>query len=145
MTHSINTTTAMSQVDHLESFRCLKDKRGSLCVAQSNLLHQKFDIKRVFWIYGVPEGAIRGEHANRSCTELLVAVSGSVKVWLTDGNSECEFVLDTPEKGLYIPPMVWCRLTAFSADCVCLCMANQDYDERLYINQYEDFIKETTR
>ena len=135
----------MGQVENLETFRCLTDERGSLCVAQSNLLHQPFDIKRVFWIYGVPEGAVRGEHANRSCTELLVAVSGSVRVWLTDGISECEVVLDNPQKGLYIPPMVWCRLTKFSADCACICMANQDYDDKLYINKYEDFINETKR
>lgn len=135
----------MSPVNKVESFKCLKDKRGSLCVAQSNLLHEPFQMKRVFWIYDVPEEATRGEHANRSCTELLVAVSGSVKVWLTDGHSECEFLLDSPEKGLYIPPMVWCRLTQFSPNCVCICMADQDYDEELYINRYEDFIKEAQR
>ena len=135
----------MYPIDKLESFKCSTDKRGSLCVAQSNLLHQDFDIKRVFWIYNVPEGAVRGEHANRSCTELLVAVHGSVRVWLTDGKSECEVVLDHPEKGLYIPPMVWCRLTHFSKECVCMCMANQDYNEDLYINKYDAFIKETQR
>ena len=133
----------MTQVEELEHFKCITDERGALCVVQSDNLHVPFDIKRVFWIYGVPQGAERGEHANRSCTELLVAVSGSVRIWLTDGHTECEVLLDRPDKGLYIPPMVWCHLKDFSSDCVCLCMANQNYDEKLYLNDYNQFLEET--
>lgn len=133
----------MSPASLTERFCCLTDSRGALCVAQKDLLHRDFDIRRVFWIFDVPEGAIRGEHANRTCTELLVAVSGSVKVVLSDGNTQCEFLLDQPDKGLYIPPMVWCRLQDFAPGSVCVCMADQDYNEALYINRFEDFVQAT--
>ena len=144
MNSNSSTRNTTYPLGHIETFKCITDSRGSLCVAQSDLLHEQFDIKRIFWIHGVPEGAVRGEHANRSCSELLVAVRGSVKVWLTDGFSEKEILLDNPREGLYIPPMVWCKLKDFTSDCVCLCLADQNYDETLYINQYEQFLNETS-
>ena len=133
----------MTPVELTETLDCITDYRGSLCVVQKNKLRKPFDIKRVFWIYNVPQDAIRGEHANRNCTELLVAVNGSVKVSLTDGHSQCEVVLDRPDKGLYIPPMVWCRLMDFTPGTVCVCMTDQEYDVNFYINNYGDFLKET--
>ena len=133
----------MTPLELTETFSCITDPRGSLCVAQKNLLRKPFDIKRVFWIYDVPQGATRGEHANRTCTELLVAIKGSVRVRLTDGYSECEVLLDSPDKGLYIPPMVWCHLMDFAPNTVCICMTDQDYDVNYYINNYEDFLKAT--
>jgi dTDP-4-dehydrorhamnose 3,5-epimerase-like enzyme len=136
-------TSAAHIGDNLELVRCVRDARGALCVVQANHIKYPMEIKRVFWICDVPKGAVRGEHANRNCTELLIAVNGSVRLWLTDGKTECEVKLDSPSVGIYIPPMVWCRLYDFSADCVCLCLADQDYDESQYINQYEDFLRET--
>lgn len=126
-----------------ETFLCKQDARGKLCVAQEDQFGKSFHIKRVFWICDVPAGAVRGEHANRQCTELLVAVKGSVEIWLTDGKDSYTFLLNRCDAGIYIPPMVWCRLKNFSEDCVCLCMADADYDETHYINQYEQFLKET--
>ena len=118
------------------------DARGHLYVVGQAELVRPFRMQRAFWITDVPEGMVRGEHANRSCTELIVAVKGSVRIWLTDGHEETEVVLASPDKGIYIPPMVWCRLTEFSTDAVVLCLADEAYDRPTYINDYEAFLLE---
>lgn len=126
----------------LEEFESYTDSRGKLNVAQLDHLSQDFSIKRVFWITDVPEGTIRGEHANRECTELLVAVSGKVSLWLTDGSKEWNITLSNPNQGLYIPPMVWCKLYDFSSDATIVCMADKEYDPEQYINDYQQFLSE---
>lgn len=126
----------------LEEFESYTDSRGKLNVAQLDHLSQVFSIKRVFWITDVPEGTIRGEHANRECTELLVAVSGKVSLWLTDGSEEWNITLSDPNQGLYIPPMVWCKLYDFSSDATIVCMADKEYDPEQYINDYQQFLSE---
>lgn len=126
----------------LEEFESYTDSRGKLNVAQLDHLSQDFSIKRVFWITDVPEGTIRGEHANRECTELLVAVSGKVSLWLTDGSEEWNITLSDPNQGLYIPPMVWCKLYDFSSDATIVCMADKEYDPEQYINDYQQFLSE---
>ncbi len=116
------------------------DRRGNLTCIEA-LKDVPFDVKRVFWIYGIPEGEKRGEHAHRTCAELLIAVSGSLKVSLSDdGKHFTEYVLNTPNQSLLIPPMVWCRLYDFSADCVCLCLASEAYNKEGYINNQDEFI-----
>lgn len=126
----------------LEEFESYTDSRGKLNVAQLDHLSQDFSVKRVFWITDVPEGTIRGEHANRECTELLVAVSGKVSLWLTDGSEEWNITLSDPNQGLYIPPMVWCKLYDFSSDATIVCMADKEYDPKQYINDYQQFLSE---
>lgn len=126
----------------LEEFESYTDSRGKLNVAQLDHLSQDFSVKRVFWITDVPEGTIRGEHANRECTELLVAVSGKVSLWLTDGIEEWNITLSDPNQGLYIPPMVWCKLYDFSSDATIVCMADKEYDPEQYINDYQQFLSE---
>ena len=118
------------------------DARGHLYVVSQQQMVRPFNMQRAFWITAVPEGTTRGEHANRSCTELVVAVKGSVRIWLTDGHEETEVLLSRPDMGIYIPPMVWCRLRDFSADAVVLCLADEDYDRSTYINDYETFLCE---
>ena len=118
------------------------DTRGRLYVVSQQQLVCPFSMQRAFWITDVREGMVRGEHANRSCTELVVAVKGSVRIWLTDGREETEVLLNSPDMGIYIPPMVWCRLTDFSADAVVLGLADEDYDRSTYINDYEAFLGE---
>lgn len=122
------------------------DNRGNLTVIAPQFVakHLPFEPKRWFWIHGVAPDAIRGEHAHRTCWEMVVAVSGSFKLTLHDGTKENTFILDSPHQGVIIPPMVWCRLWDFRPDTVCLTMASDDYDTSGYINDFKAFIKETS-
>ena len=65
---------------------------------------------------------------------------GSFSVKINNGKDPETIVhLSNPNEGLYVPPMVWCTLFDFSADAVCLCLAQYDYDENGYIQTFGEF------
>lgn len=118
------------------------DERGSLIVIEENK-DISFDIKRLFYMYGSNDGITRGQHANKNSEFILINVAGSSKVKVDDGKGNTkEYVLDKPNKGLYIPKMIWKDMYDFSKDSVLLVLSNQYYDENEYIRDYEQFKKE---
>ncbi|NDV94665.1 WxcM-like domain-containing protein [Dysgonomonas sp. 521] len=100
-----------------------------------------FDIKRIFYIYGIPSGEKRGMHAHKICHEILIAVSGSFDVELDDGTDKKTVTLDNPAYGLHVPPGIWAVEKGYSQDAVCLVFASDKYDAKNYINSYPEFIK----
>ena len=98
-----------------------------------------FAVKRAYFIYGVPTGSERGGHAHRDLEQVMVAVSGSLTVRLDSGTDSEEFDLDSPEKGLLVPPGTWRDLLDFSENTICLVLASLPYDEADYIRNYDDF------
>ena len=101
-----------------------------------------FEIKRVYWTYFTPNNVIRGQHAHKKLEQVIVAVSGIITFELEDvsGNKK-EFILDNPQKALYIPPMYW-RTIKFSHNAVLLCLASEFYNEQDYIRNYQKFKKD---
>ena len=114
------------------------DTRGYLSVVE-NGLDIPFDIKRVYYLYMVPEVA-RGAHAHKALQQLLIATSGSVEVIIDDGTQRKSFILDKPWKGLLIPPGLWRDLENFSGGAVLMCLASEKYDPEDYIRNYEEFL-----
>lgn len=102
--------------------------------------HVPFDIKRVYYLYDVPGGAVRGGHAHRALQQLIVAMSGSFDVLLDDGGQRKRFHLNRSYYGLYICPMIWRELDNFSSNAVCLVLASAPYDESDYFRDYGGFL-----
>ena len=98
-----------------------------------------FEIKRVYWTYFTPNEVLRGGHAHKKLNQVIFAVSGIITFTTEDlqGNKET-FVLDTPNKGLFLPEKYW-RDIQFSHNAVLLCLASEDYDELEYIRDYNEF------
>lgn len=98
-----------------------------------------FDIKRVYWTYYTPQDVTRGGHAHYDLEQVIVAVSGTITLTTEDlkGNKE-EFILDSPDRGLFIPKMIW-RDIKFSHNAVLLCMASEKYIASDYIRDYKTF------
>ena len=63
------------------------DKRGNLSFIEE-FKNIPFKIARVYWIYDVPGGEVRGGHAYRENEEFIVALSGSFDVVLDDGKKK---------------------------------------------------------
>ena len=122
----------------LVDIRKYSDSRGYLSVVE-NGLDIPFDIKRIYYLYMVPEVA-RGAHAHKDLQQLLIATSGSVEVIMDDGKEKKSFVLDKPWKGLLIPAGLWRDLENFSGGAVLLCLASEKYDESDYIRSYDEFL-----
>jgi hypothetical protein len=114
------------------------DERGNLSFFQ-NSQHIPFEIKRTYWIYDVPGGEQRGGHAYRSLQEFVVALSGSFEVVLHDGKEEKRFLLNRSYYGLYIPKMFWRHMENFSTNSLALIVADQNYDEKEYIRDFDTY------
>lgn len=100
-----------------------------------------FSVKRVFYIYDIPEGERRGMHAHKLCHEILIAINGSFVVELNDGVNKKTVTLDSSSYGLHIPPGIWAVETEYSPNARCMALASDKYDPMNYIHSYSDFIK----
>lgn len=120
-------------------FRINGDERGSL-VAIENFKDIPFEIKRVYYIFDTDNHVTRGKHAHKDLEQVIIAVSGSCKLKLTDGEHEQEFLLNQRDSGVYIGRMVWREMSEFSSDCVLLVLASDYYSENEYIRDYSKFI-----
>jgi hypothetical protein len=99
-----------------------------------------FQVKRIFLVHGVENTEIRGEHAHKICWQFLIASSGSVDVEVFDGITKKIFNLNSPDKGLLIPPMIWGTQFNYSSNGVLLVLASDPFDPDDYIHNLEDFI-----
>lgn len=118
--------------------RRYSDTRGYLSVVEGGL-DIPFEIKRIYYLYMVPEVA-RGAHAHKELRQLLIATSGSAEVIMDDGTQKKSFVLDKPWKGLLVAPGLWRDLEHFTKDAVVMCLASEKYDAADYIRDYNEFL-----
>lgn len=114
------------------------DNRGNLSFVEQER-HIPFSIRRCYWIYDVPGGEGRGGHAFRQAEELIIALSGSFDVCLTDGNESMTFSLNRSYYGLYVPAGWWRTIENFSTNSFSLILASTDYDAEDYIRDLEQF------
>jgi acetyltransferase-like isoleucine patch superfamily enzyme len=120
------------------------DLRGSLTFSEiEDTL--PFTPKRFFLVYDVPGEEVRGEHSHRTCHQFLVCVRGRCSVIVDDGNHRAEILLDRPNLGLHIAPMVWATEYRYSRDAILLVLASDLYNADDYIRDYEQFIKELNK
>lgn len=115
------------------------DDRGNLTFVEGSTL--PFSIKRMFWITSVPLGKNRGGHAHVSCSEAVFAVQGAFTMHLSNGNIRGAVRLSAPGEGVVVPAGVWCELTDFTLDCVCVVAASQPYNAEGYVNSYSKYIE----
>jgi UDP-2-acetamido-3-amino-2,3-dideoxy-glucuronate N-acetyltransferase len=124
------------------SIHCLprvEDMRGSLTFAESNS-QIPFEIKRFFLIYDVPSSEIRGEHAHRTLHQFLICLHGSCCILADDGSNRREFWLDSPSRGLHLPPLTWSVQYKHTKDAVLMVLASDIYDAEDYIREYDEFL-----
>ncbi len=116
------------------------DERGSL-IALEDKKNIPFDIRRVYYLFGTKENIVRGRHAHRNLTQLIIPVRGSCRFLLDDGFERVEVFLDNPAQGLLVEPMMWREMSDFSSDCVLMVLASAHYEESDYIRDYEQFLQ----
>lgn len=116
----------------------IQNPQGNLTFIEEQR-HVPFPIARVYYLYDVPGGAMRGGHAHRALEQLIVAISGSFDVILDDGSARKTITLNRSRIGLYMPPMIWRELVNFSSGSVCMVLASAYYDEADYYRDYDEF------
>jgi dTDP-4-dehydrorhamnose 3,5-epimerase-like enzyme len=98
-----------------------------------------FEIARVFYLYDVIGGAVRGGHAHMQLEQFIVATMGGFTVSLWDGERRREVELNRAYTGLYVPATIWMDLVNFSSGAVCVVLASHQYEEADYIRDPEQF------
>ena len=100
-----------------------------------------FKIKRIFYSYGVPPESNRGAHAYYNTEQVLICVSGSLKIKCSDKNNEVVYKLNKPDEALYIAPHVWRTSFEHSPDAVLLVLSSLEYNEEDYIRDYDKYVE----
>jgi dTDP-4-dehydrorhamnose 3,5-epimerase-like enzyme len=118
----------------------IEDMRGNLSFIEEDS-HIPFSIERVYWIYDVPGGQVRGGHAFKKQQELIVALSGSFNVVVDDGCQKQNFNLNRSYYGLYIPAGFWRQMENFSTNSLAIVMSSTNYHEHDYIRDYSKFME----
>ena len=100
-----------------------------------------FEIRRVYYIHGVPNGSVRGGHAHKKLRQALFCPFGSVEIILSDGTDRQSIMLDDPSKGLVIGPGLWRDMVWHREDSVLCVAASEYYDEKDYIRDYDAYLR----
>tara|TARA_Y100001963_G_scaffold156137_2_gene248957 strand:- start:391 stop:813 length:423 start_codon:yes stop_codon:yes gene_type:complete len=98
-----------------------------------------FNIKRIFYVYGVNDQNDRGKHAHYKTKQVLICLSGEVEVVVDDGTHRKKYNLTKPNQAVYIPEMIWDEQRYLTKDSVLLVLANTNYDVNDYIEDYKNF------
>lgn len=107
----------------------------------SDKTYVPFDIKRIYYLYDIPQNSNRGAHAHKNLYQLILAAAGSFTIELDDGNKKKQFNLSRPSQGLIIVPSIWRNLTDFSSNAIALVLASEYYMETDYIRNYNEFLE----
>lgn len=119
----------------------VSDLRGNLTFAEYDKT-LPFIPRRYFLVFDVPSKDVRGEHAHRECHQFLVCVKGSCSVVVDDGRNRAEVVLNRPNLGIHIPPMIWATEYKYTQDAVLMVLTSDVYKAEDYIRDYDLFLKE---
>jgi hypothetical protein len=128
----------MSDIPFIINFSKIgNDELGFISVSEKENL--PFTPKRIYWTYHTPNYIERGAHAHIKLEQILIAVAGKIELTIETIDGEIYyFILDEPNKGVYIPKKTW-RTMKYTQNAVQVCIASLEYDEKDYIRKYEDF------
>jgi WxcM-like, C-terminal len=105
------------------------DERGRLSVIQDEL---PFAVKRVFWIQD-SDLQMRGGHRHHVTRQALIAIRGTVSVYMNDGMHEQTIKLDSPSSCVLVEPEDW-HTMYFESGAILLVLASEPYNRDDYID-----------
>jgi dTDP-4-dehydrorhamnose 3,5-epimerase-like enzyme len=114
---------------NLIDLKTFTDKRGNLTVIEKVI---PFDIKRIFYIYGVDQ-SVRGGHRHKKTIQAAICIQGSCRINNNNGQKQESFALDTPSKCLILQPEDWHTMSEFTPDAILMVLASEYFDSNDYI------------
>ena len=127
------------------SYKFKLNKKGNheigFLIPLENDFNLPFEVKRIFYTYDVTFEGNRGDHAYYNTEQVLICVSGSLKVKCCDKNNEAVYELNKPDEALYIAPHVWRTSFEYSSDAVLLVLSSLEYNEVDYIRDYDKYME----
>ena len=122
----------------LIDIRSFSDERGALAVVEGES-DIPFMPRRLYYLYGSDPSRTRAHHAHRAERQCMIALAGSAEVEIDTGRERRTFLLDRPDRGLLLEPVVWRVVRMGDAASVLAVLTAHDYDPDDYIHDYDEF------
>ena len=116
------------------------DERVNLTVIEKVI---PFDIKRVFYIYGVDD-SVRGGHRHHKTIQAAICIQGSCIISNNDGEQQKDYKLDSPSKCLILEPKDWHTMHHFTPNAILIVFASEFYESGDYITSPYTEVNENT-
>lgn len=129
---------AAPAVPHVIALPMFDMPGGSIGVVEGTEL--PFVMHRMYWLQGLRQGTVRGDHAHRLLQQLIIALQGEIMVTLDDGWRTLHLGLDRSDQGLVIPGGWWRSLRVESATALICVLASHPHDPEDYIRSYDAFL-----
>ena len=120
----------------LIEFPYIKENNGDLVVVEGSII--PFNMSRVFTVRASKD-SVRGEHAHRHCSQLLICTNGEVEVKCDDSSTNEVYILDKPNFGLLIAPGIWTEQKYIKNNTILTVLCDRPYEEADYLRNYDDF------
>ena len=128
----------MESVKLLE-FPIFEEDSGELVVFEETITAIPFSIKRIFNVRS-EKNSVRGKHAHRLCSQILICSNGSIQVTCDDSTNQEIYMLDKPNYGLLVSPGIWVELKYIKKNTSMTVICDRLYEAEDYISDYADFI-----
>jgi hypothetical protein len=122
---------------YLLNLTTFTDNRGNLTVIEKVLT---FDIKRVFYIYGVND-SLRGQHRHIKTIQAAIAIQGSCDIHIQNNPNDIVYSLNMPSQCLILQPQDFHWMDNFTKNCILMVFASEFYDKNDYIRSIKKYIK----
>ena len=122
----------------LIQFPIYEESNGELSVFEQNIEAIPFSIKRIFNVRS-DKGSVRGMHAHRLCSQILICSNGSIEVICDDSFHQKIFLLDKPNLGLLVPPGIWAEQKYIQQNSSMTVVCDRLYESGDYISDYDQF------
>jgi len=105
-----------------------------------------FEVKRVYYLWNITTGAVRGSHAHTIEKEFFICIRGRCAVKVSsDGTAPYKVILASPNRGIFVDNLVWHEFVDFSPDAILLAFSSTSYMPDNYINDFAEFAKVAKR
>jgi len=114
------------------------DSRGSLAFVEM-LQICGFSAKRLFLLENFTDNAVRGNHAHKSCQQVIFVLRGQAEIEIDNGRYFSRITLKNNNYFMNVKAMTWVKIENVSEDSLILVAASDEYDESDYIRSRQDF------
>ena len=101
-----------------------------------------FQVNRIIYIFDVPAGESRANHACMNASLVFIAIAGSVKLSVEIEGIAKEYNLQNKTMAVYAPPASWIKAYDFSSNAVLVGLSDKQYVDCRYIDDYNLYQEE---
>ena len=98
-------------------------------------------VKRIFLING-KQNKIRGNHAHKKCSQLFIAILGTIILKIQTPKTKKNVILNPLKKmAVLVPPNYWCSIKFIRKNSILMTACDRYYEENDYIKNFNEYKK----